>query len=361
MGVDASKNADVSLDWTFVGRGNDMKKVKQLLQEYKTIGIYGMWKIGKSSFLVELYKDMKESGSVCLMKDFETEDITSSFIHYKWLNDLLSYTDMHSEYTDFKNKCPCEDSLCGKCKHCNHNISCDNKKDRLVQKINETIASLKLCSKQIILFFDNLDKLIKSDLKDCLLYFIHELNEKCPKIKLVFCSSNKAHCCHKSYGRFVLGALEERSILDLIYLTTESSDDASTSEYGRDMTQNEAVQNKNENIKAVENLFKQENKYFTPENKVYIEKIATLCEGHPLAAIESGSLLTEDEGILTPEELMEILTEARLEVLGSDHCLPEDRLDICDTPLQKVKYVYRVLFNEKRIASEGIIDDSSVF
>ncbi|XP_045199049.2 uncharacterized protein LOC123553386 [Mercenaria mercenaria] len=355
MGAEVSKYSDGSLDLAFVGRENDMKMVRELLQKYKTIGIYGMHEIGKSRFLVELFRNMNKSGAICLMKDFELDDITSSYVHYKWFHDLFSYTDLQTKWTDFKIKFPGENIVCDICKRCGNKLSCESKKSCLEQAANAAIESVKSCKKQIMIFLDNVDKIIDSDLKDCLLHFIHELNEKCPKIKLVFCSNNEVKCLHKSYGRLVLGALAERSILKLIYLTTECPDDVSTSEYDDNVSNDKNAQNN----ETAENLFKQENQYFTPENKVYMDKIATLCEGHPLAAIISGSLLTEDEGILTPEELMEILTEARLEVLGQDHCPPDHRLDACETPLQKVKSVYRVIFNEKRIASEGILGDSS--
>jgi hypothetical protein len=38
-------------------------------------------------------------------------------------------------------------------------------------------------------------------------------------------------------------------------------------------------------------LFKKENEYFTPENRECMEEIASLCNGHPGAAILAGMII----------------------------------------------------------------------
>ena len=51
---------------------------------------------------------------------------------------------------------------------------------------------------------------------------------------------------------------------------------------------------------------------------IYLDKIAELCGGLPLALLMTGSELEQDDGLLDPCDMVELLNKCRLKVLSQD-------------------------------------------
>ena len=51
---------------------------------------------------------------------------------------------------------------------------------------------------------------------------------------------------------------------------------------------------------------------------IYLDKIVELCEGLPLALLMTGSELEQDDGLLEPCDMVELLNKCRLKVLSQD-------------------------------------------
>lgn len=318
--------SDLSNDeskWPFVGREKDIEKANELLQKNGSVLVYGMKKIGKSRFLEKLQGYVRASenfeGYKVLFKDFEYDDVNSSNDQFDWCKDILDSFGAEREikslekmFSDYK-RIPCHS--CQLCKSVDGR--CEKQDELLESAINILIKHLKKSKQKIVLFLDNVDKLMSSPLKDHFLTF-HRKSLQCPTFKTVITSSNKPKQTTKNYGTLEVKPLEHNDNLKLLFLTTEERDN------------NTDVQ------KPVVVKFAPEHKIFKDENRRFLEVIVRLCEGLPLAAVMSGLLLTEDEGLLTPADLVEILICIRLRSLSPDNCPPDDRLAIYERSMEEV-------------------------
>jgi hypothetical protein len=165
MGTGSSKFSGDTLDIKFVGCDNELKRVGLLLNQQKTVGLHGMKKMGKSRFLAELYRSERDSGILCIFKDFEMDNTLSPCQHYKWFRDMFTLSGCHEGLADFISKFPDERLACGACT-CVQGKLCLHRREYINQAINCLTENLKSCNKKIIMFFDNIDKLIESDLKE---------------------------------------------------------------------------------------------------------------------------------------------------------------------------------------------------
>jgi hypothetical protein len=137
------------------------------------------------------------------------------------------------------------------------------------------------------MFFDNIDKLIESDLKESFSRLIDDISKNCSNVSIVFCPC-AIISVPKSFERICLGPLEEIHILQIIYLMTETPNESvgeSTQEWEH---KEDRCYSEHE---TYAHLFKKENEYFTPENRECMEEIASLCNGYPAAAILASMII----------------------------------------------------------------------
>ncbi|XP_053397141.1 uncharacterized protein LOC128546032 [Mercenaria mercenaria] len=333
-----------SIEWKFVGRDKDLTNMKELLSKKKSVLVFGMKKIGKSRFIEELYRQLCGSEIYkCVIKDFESDDIESGHTIYNWFIEFLTSIDAHEETKRFVNQYPSKTIACNSCEKCQlpDRDKCSKRNDLVEKAINSLIDTLGKCKSEYVLFLDNIDKIMESPLKDNFLHF-HRQSLRCPKLRTVLASANKPKQTTKGYGSIELKPLEKEAILKILFETTEQRDNDSDDE--------------EQCSKTV--TYSAESTVFKEENEPYIEAIVGLCEGLPLAAIMSGMLLTEDDCLLTPANLVEILICMRLTSLSPDNCPPDDRLEIYKNPMEEVKGVATFFncLNENMTGTEFSID-----
>ncbi|XP_053397116.1 uncharacterized protein LOC123551681 isoform X2 [Mercenaria mercenaria] len=306
-------------EWKFVGRSVDLEKFKKLLSNNKSVLVFGKRKIGKSRFMKEACR--QHVHTTCLWKDFDLDDVQSGYSQYDWFLELL--VSLGADQERFKSKYPLQKIACNSCELCREpgRDRCEKQKDLIMLQVNVIISKLNKCKHKILLFIDNIDKLMDSTFKDEFLDF-HKKSLKCVQLKTILSSSNKVENTAKGYITFELRPLDNTAITELLFDTTENrivSD----------------VQNSCNNAVG----YSSESNVFKPENKPYIDAIVRLCEGLPLAASMSGLRLTEDYCLFKPADLVEILICMRLTSLSPDNCPPDDRLEIYKNPMADVKDV----------------------
>ncbi|XP_053397130.1 uncharacterized protein LOC123551687 [Mercenaria mercenaria] len=338
--------AALSIEWKFVGRDAEMKKVKELLNKKRSVLVFGMRKIGKSKFTEELYRELcKSENYKCVIKDFESDDIESGHTIYNWFIEFFISIDADKERERFINQYPSETIACNSCENCQlpDRDKCLKRNDLIKKAINSLIDTLGNCKSEFLLFLDNIDKIMDSPLKDNFLHF-HRQSLKCLKLRTVLASANKPKQTTRNYVSFELKPLDKKAILEILFETTEQREN--------DLEDEEHC---SETV-----TYSPELKVFKKENKPYIDALVGLCEGLPLAAIMSGMLLTEDDCLLTPANLVEILICMRLTSLSPDNCPPDDRLEIYKHPMEEVKGVATFFncLNENMTGTEFSIDQA---
>ncbi|XP_060575329.1 uncharacterized protein LOC132732832 [Ruditapes philippinarum] len=316
-------NSNSVPEWTFVGREKDIKHVKKLLPEKKSILIFGLPKIGKTKFTEQIYTQLKDNKK-CIWKDFELDDIDDGDDVYELFIEFLTEIDAVEEKSRFEKKFSSKFNECGTCDKCKSpGPDLCSQKDKMIKKAIDTIiATLKKDGKEIVLFFDNVDKVMNSSLKDNFLHFLRQsVNQT--NLRTVIASGIKPKLTAKGFESYELNPLNDQAIRKILYEICECSE--------------LCPENDEEALHKVK--YSSECLVFKPENEPYIDVIVKLCEGLPLAATMSGLLLTEDKGLLKPGDLVEILICMRLTALSPDNCPPEDRLNIYKRSMEEVKGV----------------------
>ncbi|XP_053391902.1 uncharacterized protein LOC128554638 [Mercenaria mercenaria] len=314
-----------SIEWKFVGRDAEMRKIKGLLFKKKSVLVFGMKKIGKSRFIEELYRHLcKNEKYECLIQDFESDDIELGHTIYNWFINFLTSIGADEEREHFVNQYPSETIACHSCEKCQlpDRDKCLKRNDLIKKAIYSVIYTLGNFKCEFVLFLDNINKIMDSPLKDSFLHF-HRLSLKCPNLRIVLASANKPKQMTKGYESFELKPLDKKAILEILFETTEQRDNYSD----------------DEELCSETVSYSPKFRVFKKENEPYMEAIVSLCEGLPLAAIMSGMLLTEDDCLLTLANLVEILICMRLTSLSPDNCPPDDRLEIHKNPKEEVKGV----------------------
>ena len=267
--------------WKFVGREKDFDNVKKLMQIYLCVLIFGMKKIGKSSFSEYMFNQLRES-SKCIWKDFDddfVDDTDNGKTVYDWFRDFLSAINASGEEkSDFEKKYASKRIACSKCEKCkNQDTDQCIQKDKLIKAAIKTlIETLKKEDNEIVLFLDNIDCIMNSTLKDNFLAFLKQLL-KVRNVRTVITSSTKPKFVEKSFTSYELKPLNEKAILDILFETCEL----------RELSNNSFDNDKDVCLKV---SYSPEHLVFKEDNKAYIKAIVGLCEGLPLAACMSGKL-----------------------------------------------------------------------
>ncbi|XP_053397137.1 uncharacterized protein LOC128546118 [Mercenaria mercenaria] len=344
MGNCQSLQGNIATNWRFVGRDKDLESCMDLLSKNRSVLVFGMKKIGKSRFIEELYKQLLKQceSKKYVWKDFELDNIDSGHTVYSWFIEFLTCINALEEKERFEKTYPSKSIACDSCKNSQQP---DRHKCIVRNATNDLIDALGKYKTEIILFLDNIDTIMDSpELRDCFLHF-YKQSVKLSKLQTILTSAYKPKLTTKGIASLELKQLDNLAILELLFEMTEERENSSEEEEGRDKT-----------VK-----YSPELQVFTPENKPYIEAIVGLCDGLPLGAAMAGLLLTEDDGFLTPEDLVEILIRVRLQGLSPDNCPPDERLDIYTEEMKKLMEDVALFFhclNENMTGSHFNIDEA---
>ncbi|XP_053397140.1 uncharacterized protein LOC123551685 [Mercenaria mercenaria] len=349
MGNCQSLQVNIATNCKFVGRDKDLESCMDLLSTNKSVLVFGMKKIGKSRFIEELYKRLFKQckSKKYVWKDFELDNIDSDHTLYSWFIEFLTCINARKEKERFENTYPSETIACNSCKNCKQSDrdKCIVRNYLINKATDDLIDALGKYESEIVLFLDNIDKIMDCpELRDCFLHFYYK-SVKLAMLQTVLTSANKLKLKTKCYAFLELKPLDNRAILELLFKMTEERENNSEEEKERDGT-----------VK-----FSPEFQVFTQENGPYIKAIVSLCDGLPLAAAMAGLLLTEDDGLLTPADLVEFLIHIRQQALSSDSCQPDERLDIYTEEMKKVVEDVALFFhclNEKTTGSYFSIDEA---
>ncbi|XP_053397120.1 uncharacterized protein LOC123551684 isoform X1 [Mercenaria mercenaria] len=347
MGNCQSLQDSVDIKWRFVGRDKDLESCMDLLfkKKKKSVLVFGMKKIGKSRFIEELYKLCKSKK--CIWKDFELDNIDSGHTLYSWFIDFLTCINARKEKERFENTYPSETIACNSCINCKqpNRDKCIVRNDLINKATNALIDALGKYESEIVLFLDNIDKIMDCpELRDCFLDF-YDKSVELAMLQTVLTSANKPKLTARGYASFELNPLDNTAILELLFEMTEERENNSEEEKEHDGTVKYSL----------------DFQVFTPGNEPYIKAIVGLCDGLPLAAAMAGLLLTEDDGLLTPADLVEILIHMRRQALSPENCSPDERLDIYTEQMKKIVNDVALFFhclNEKMTGSHFSIDEA---
>lgn len=280
----------------FVGRQKSIKNAKKLVSKNRSVLISGMIKIGKTRFLQELQKLLKDSDGLrdwrLLWKDFELDNIESGSTQYEWFEKLYDCIEAMTEKECLQKKYPDKQISCRSCDQCRRgDRSCEKQGELLKEEINILIKHLKECQEKVILFLDNVDKIMKSSFKDQFLTFHRESILKCSTLKTVIASAYKPKQVLKKFASLHLEPLEDDDILKMFFLATEyntvDSNDEDVNSDDDDVSSDKKKVNSDKEDETVR--YAPEFRVFKEENKPYIRAIVRLCDGLPLAAAMSGT------------------------------------------------------------------------
>lgn len=242
MGNTSERSHEEDSDWTFRGRETDIAHIINLLQSpgAKLIAISGLQKIGKTSLINVIYKSCTQRQRDvcrCMFYSFENNSVETPYFQRKWMKELNKFflnTDFQEDIDDLSD---------GDCFNIFLDMFCEN-----VTKSNI----------EIFMFLDDVDKLLKSKLKDTFQTYLKKIMIKCKNLKVVTCSSERINFLNKKcYEQFIVQRLSEQNVLELLK----------------------------------EICLEEETGFTWEENEAYMKSIAKLCDGLPNAAIMAGKYI----------------------------------------------------------------------
>lgn len=271
------------IEWKLVGRCEDMRQIKNILKNARHVNITGMKKIGKSRVIVALEKCVRAEYDFSFIWDFEDVNVKDFSDVIEHIKEACSRIGIEKTYSEMSH--PQENS--------------ETSIDFLKSQVDVFYKLFKKWTQgkiSVILFLDNLDNVLESNLKDVLLHFVTKIQKNCSNTKIVMGHSIKTMFTRNSFQTYEIRQLSKDAVMELLFEITE---------------------NRNRSGNCCSNMhFSNDMKVFQETNKPYLEVIALLCEGLPFTATMTGMLLTEDNGLLEPEDLVEILITARLQKLS---------------------------------------------
>lgn len=272
--VDVQEDGSLE-DVPFVGRRPYFRQLEDILTLKKIIGVYGLRSVGKSrfvktfihqqmaSFAKEEYKSLDEVAYSSRPFDCQLSVVADLYLH----------KDTHSLYAFMCSTLgvvPENDATSG---------------NRWKMHIKEVLASNQ--RRRVFLVFDNAEDVVESNtMFEELMSLITILVKHCRTVKIFITGTTLVN-----FARF-----------GKIYYTLELPP----------LTETEASQLLDFAAPGVQ---------FGLEKKTLVD----LSEGIPLLILMIGAELTEDSQLITPGEMVELLTKFRLEALSKDYYPPEQR------------------------------------
>ena len=143
------------------------------------------------------------------------------------------------------------------------------------------LARISEVKQNLWIILDNAEDVIDSDLNNDFIALCKQITNQNVKVKIIITSTSHLSCntFYPGMGYYDI-ELSPMSILESKELLQKS---APSVDYG-----------------------------------IYLDKIAELCEGLPLALLMTGSELEQDDGLLDPCDMVELLNKCRLKVLSQD-------------------------------------------
>ncbi|KAL4232475.1 hypothetical protein ACF0H5_007167 [Mactra antiquata] len=155
--------------------------------------------------------------------------------------------------------------------------------------LSHLLASLIYVSREetIVLNFDNAEDAIEGSFGDDLMLILSYVMKNCKNVKIFISSTTRVQFSqlHKIFYSIELPPFSKQESLELLQIV---ADEVDLGEYS--------------------------------------DAIVNLSEGLPLVLLMIGSTLKEDDGLFTPEDMVELLVNSRLETLSNEFYPKEDRV-----------------------------------
>lgn len=225
--------------------------------------------------LLERWQDLRCVG-VYGMRSIGKSRFVKQLLHFvsKYFND----NDYTAAWVDLRNLQSLRQIFLTLFEKCEIQQSIDGDDDELYQAI---LTYLSKTNRTFFIIFDNAEDAIDSDFNPDFINLIKDISDQSAKVKVLITSTShlQGHdFCHGDVYQYVeLLPLSMQESRELLHMSAPSVD------FG-----------------------------------IYLDKIVELCEGLPLALLLTGSELEQDDGLLEPCDMVELLNKCRLKVLSQD-------------------------------------------
>ena len=255
----------IDFDPPFVGREAELKRLEAAWKRHAIFGIFGVRAVGKSRFVKQF---LKRNGSNYGLKT----NVNMIKINLKMFETTIG-TLIHLIYSSL-GIMPDKDA-----------INNGKWKEHLVSEVVKKLTDLQC----LLLWFDNAEDALDLDrqVHDQLLSLCVTLVQHCRGIKIIITSTTKFLFTQirNAYFQLELNPLTQSEVIQLL---KQVSPDV---EFGE-----------------------------------FAGPIAEQCEGLPLLVTMTASELSEDNGMVNPEEMFDLLLENKLRVLSREYYPEEDRI-----------------------------------
>ena len=252
-------------DPPFVGREEELRRLEAAWRRHAIFGIFGVRAVGKSRF-VKVF--LERNGQSLKLNN----DVNMIKVDFKMFDTTVE-TMIHLIYTSL-GIMPDSDA-----------INNGKWKEHLASEVLKKLTVLKV----LTLWFDNAEDALDLDTQvhDQLLALCVMLVQNCRGIKIIMTSTTKFLFTQirKAYFQLEINPLTKSEVIQLL---EQVSPDV---EFGE-----------------------------------FAGPIAEQCEGLPLLVTMTASELSEDDGLVNPEEMFELLLENKLRVLSREHYPEQDRI-----------------------------------
>ncbi|XP_052808234.1 uncharacterized protein LOC128237076 [Mya arenaria] len=299
---------------SLVGRDTDLKALlrhTKLKAGYRLIQINGSEKVGKSRVIKELIRRI-QSDDDCERKLLYQDvnlDVQCNFSQKSWVKNMCKSFGKNFQAVEQK---------------LSDQRVCEFFKEWFIDVVAEQ-------DENVLLFLDNVDSFMKSPLKDNFLDFLNMSLSECSRLQIVLTTSIKLKLTQKTVIDHEVRPLGDDAVMCLLHEVTNN--------YYKDCELEDREMHND-----------------------YLEGVARLCEGRPQIAITAGVLLLEDDYLLEPRELLELMISCRRRCLSPYNCPSDERMEKLGENFKQLDEEIQTCFKRlSRSGPEATIAEDSTF